>query len=48
MATQDEKIDVSSASFYALHVALQTLKERCQNLQQRLTTVEEVRSCILI
>lgn len=37
MASPDE----NSASFYALHVALQTLKERCQNLQHRLTTVEE-------
>lgn len=42
MASQDEdKMDVSTASFYALHVALQTLKERCQNLQNRLTTVED-------
>lgn len=41
MSSPDDKIDVSSASFYALHVALQTLKERCQNLQQRLTNVED-------
>lgn len=41
MASPDDKIDVSSTSFYALHVALQTLKERCQNLQQRLTTIED-------
>lgn len=41
MASPDEKADANSASFYALHVALQTLKERCQNLQQRLTTVED-------
>lgn len=33
MASPDDKIDVNGASFYALHVALQTLKERCQNLQ---------------
>lgn len=31
----------SLASHYALHVALQTMKERCLSLQQRLTTVEE-------
>lgn len=29
------------ASHYALHVALQTMKERCQALQQRLNLVEE-------
>lgn len=29
------------ASHYALHVALQTMKERCLSLQQRLTAVEE-------
>lgn len=28
-------------SFYALHVALQTLKERCMHLQQRVGTLEE-------
>lgn len=31
----------SSSSHYALHVALQTMKERCQNLQKRLSTLEE-------
>lgn len=31
----------SLASHYALHVALQTMKERCLGLQQRLSTVEE-------
>lgn len=31
----------SSSSHYALHVALQTMKERCQSLQKRLSTVEE-------
>lgn len=30
-----------SASHFALQIALQTLKERCQLLQQRLSTVEE-------
>lgn len=29
------------ASQYALHVALQTMKERCQHLQQRLSSVEQ-------
>lgn len=29
------------ASHYALHVALQTMRERCISLQQRLTVVEE-------
>lgn len=32
------------ASHYALHVALQTMKERCLSLQQRLTIVEEENS----
>lgn len=32
------------ASHYALHVALQTMKERCLALQQRLTTVEDENS----
>lgn len=31
----------NQASHYALHVALQTMKERCFALQQRLTVVEE-------
>lgn len=31
----------SLASHYALHVALQTMKERCLGLQQRLSVVEE-------
>lgn len=31
----------NQASHYALHVALQTMKERCLALQQRLTSVEE-------
>lgn len=31
----------SSSSHYALHVALQTMKERCQNLQKRLSALEE-------
>lgn len=31
----------SSSSHYALHVALQTMKERCQSLQKRLSTLEE-------
>lgn len=31
----------SLASHYALHVALQTMKERCLGLQQRLSAVEE-------
>lgn len=34
------------ASHYALHVALQTMKERCLALQQRLTTVEEENSTL--
>lgn len=33
--------DGGLASHYALHVALQTMKERCQSLQQRLLLVEE-------
>ncbi|XP_001864142.2 protein spindle-F [Culex quinquefasciatus] len=40
MATP-EKDNCSSSSHYALHVALQTMKERCQSLQKRLCTVEE-------
>ncbi|KAL9696269.1 hypothetical protein quinque_015554 [Culex quinquefasciatus] len=40
MATP-EKDNCSSSSHYALHVALQTMKERCQSLQKRLSTVEE-------
>lgn len=35
----EENIDTKGASFYALHVALQTLKERCKNLQERVATV---------
>ncbi|XP_053697080.1 protein spindle-F [Sabethes cyaneus] len=31
----------SSSSHYALHVALQTMKERCQSLQKRLSVLEE-------
>ncbi|XP_055638123.1 protein spindle-F [Toxorhynchites rutilus septentrionalis] len=31
----------ASSSHYALHVALQTMKERCQNLQKRLSIMEE-------
>lgn len=34
------------ASHYALHVALQTMKERCLSLQQRLTAVEEENSAL--
>lgn len=34
------------ASHYALHVALQTMKERCLSLQQRLTNVEEENSVL--
>lgn len=34
------------ASHYALHVALQTMKERCLSLQQRLTTVEQENSTL--
>lgn len=34
-------IKENQASHYALHVALQTMKERCLALQQRLTSVEE-------
>lgn len=34
-------MEEDTGSKYALHVALQTLKERCQNLQQRLSVVEE-------
>lgn len=34
------------ASHYALHVALQTMKERCLALQQRLTTVEQENSTL--
>lgn len=42
MATTTEKDNCSSSSsHYALHVALQTMKERCQSLQKRLSTVEE-------
>lgn len=37
----DGSVDEASASYYALHVALQTLKERCQSLQTRLNIVEE-------
>jgi hypothetical protein len=33
---KDEK-----SSHFALHVALQTMKERCQNLQKRLTNLED-------
>lgn len=43
---ESSKIDMTQskeqlASHYALHVALQTMKERCLSLQQRLTAVEE-------
>ncbi|GJQ72747.1 spn-F [Trypoxylus dichotomus] len=34
-------MEENAGSRYALHVALQTLKERCQNLQQRLSLLEE-------
>lgn len=34
-------MDETTASKYALQVALQTMKERCQQLQNRLTSVEE-------
>lgn len=34
------------ASHYALHVALQTMKERCLTLQERLNTVEEENSTL--
>uniref|UniRef100_A0A1Q3FC96 UBZ1-type domain-containing protein n=1 Tax=Culex tarsalis TaxID=7177 RepID=A0A1Q3FC96_CULTA len=40
-ATTTDKDNCSSSSHYALHVALQTMKERCQSLQKRLSTVEE-------
>ncbi|XP_062534433.1 protein spindle-F-like [Armigeres subalbatus] len=40
MATT-ENDNSSSSSHYALHVALQTMKERCQNLQKRLDALEE-------
>lgn len=36
-----ESTNISAASFYALQVALQTMKERCQQLQLRLLTVED-------
>lgn len=48
MASPDDKIDVNSASFYALHVALQTLKERCSNLQERLTIVEDENEVVFL
>lgn len=42
MTTPTDKDNCSSSSsHYALHVALQTMKERCQSLQKRLSTVEE-------
>lgn len=34
-------IEAENASNYALRVALQTMKERCQSMQQRLATVED-------
>lgn len=41
-AVNPEKDNCSSlSSHYALHVALQTMKERCQSLQKRLSTLEE-------
>lgn len=43
VTSRDEKeLTVNTtASFYALQVALQTMKERCQQLQQRLSVVED-------
>lgn len=43
MATpeKDNCSSSSSSSHYALHVALQTMKERCQSLQKRISTLEE-------
>lgn len=42
MATPEkDNCSSSSSSHYALHVALQTMKERCQNLQKRLSALEE-------
>ena len=40
MNTNDLKEEKTSSHF-ALHVALQTMKERCQNLQRRLTNLED-------
>lgn len=41
MTTPEKDNCSSSSSHYALQVALQTMKERCQNLQKRLNTLEE-------
>uniref|UniRef100_A0A1B6MBL2 UBZ1-type domain-containing protein n=1 Tax=Graphocephala atropunctata TaxID=36148 RepID=A0A1B6MBL2_9HEMI len=37
----DQEFPTTMSSFYALQVALQTMKERCQQLQQRLVVVED-------
>lgn len=41
MIKNDSVSSENLATHYALQVALQTMKERCQNLQQRLTSVED-------
>ncbi|XP_058445405.1 protein spindle-F [Malaya genurostris] len=42
MATPEkDNCSPTSSSHYALHVALQTMKDRCQNLQKRLSALEE-------
>jgi hypothetical protein len=41
MSTSDTTSKENLASHYALHVALQTMKERCQNLQTRMALIEE-------
>jgi len=37
----EKELTNTMASYYALQVALQTMKERCQQLQQRLSAVED-------
>lgn len=41
MTANELKSDQNPSHHYALQVALQTMKERCQSLQQRLTMVED-------
>lgn len=40
-ACKPKSVEEAIGSHYALQVALQTMKERCQHLQQRLAAVEE-------
>ncbi|XP_069681325.1 protein spindle-F isoform X2 [Periplaneta americana] len=47
-SNRPRSLEEAGGSHFALQVALQTMKERCQNLQQRLGTVEEENLCLRI